>query len=193
MRKEPAKVVGYLALSAAALLLTTRRVARRQTDQFDRNWAARVGTGGGPADRISYLAQPRVGIVEAIAVALVPSLHRRERVAILVAPSFAGVVGHLLKLALPRERPGKARFSRTGDQSFPSTHSAHVAALALTTAYVAQGRGHGSWVLGAAVAAAATIGVSRLRVGAHWPTDVVAGWLVGLSSAQLARLFIVSE
>jgi undecaprenyl-diphosphatase len=31
------------------------------------------------------------------------------------------------------------------------------------------------------LAVALLIGISRVRIGAHYPTDVVAGWMLGLT------------
>jgi membrane-associated phospholipid phosphatase len=186
-RKTPLAGIS-LALSSLALAVVVRRVARRQTMDADQQWAARIGTGQAWPRRLSYLALPRNIFIETTALALLGPFQRRERAAILAAPLLAAVVGHALKLGVPRDRPGRARFSPEGDQSFPSTHAALATALALTLANVGRRRELGRWTRPASLAAAGTIGLARLRASAHWPTDVMAGWLLGVASADATRL-----
>jgi undecaprenyl-diphosphatase len=178
-----------LLCSTVALALVARRVARRRTADADRAWLARIGTGWGGADLIARLAQPHSIVIETLVLACLPQLHPRERAAIALTPLLAGLAGHTLKLSLPRDRPGKARFSPQGDQSFPSTHAAHATALAFAAASVARRRGH-RWGLSAAAIWAGAIGLARLRAIAHWPSDVVAGWLLGLAATDGARLLV---
>jgi undecaprenyl-diphosphatase len=69
--------------------------------------------------------------------------------------------------------------ARTTDPSFPSDHAA--AAFAIAFAVLAFSRRGGA----AFLAAATLIGLSRIALGLHYPTDVLAGTLVGLGSAAL--------
>jgi undecaprenyl-diphosphatase len=154
----------------------------------DQQWGARLGPGRPGQFDGGYVALPRNIFIETIALALFAPLDQRERASIVAAPLLAAVVGHALKLSVPRDRPGPARFSPQGNESFPSTHAALATALALAVAQVGRQRGLGLWTRGAAVAIAATIGVARLRASAHWPSDVIAGWLIGIASAQAAQL-----
>ncbi|WP_298395173.1 phosphatase PAP2 family protein [Sphingobium sp.] len=70
--------------------------------------------------------------------------------------------------------------------SFPSGHAAgnmmFFGALALLV-----GRRVGFW---AAAAMIALIGVSRVWLGVHWPSDVTAGWIEGLGWLALCRVWL---
>lgn len=59
--------------------------------------------------------------------------------------------------------------------SFPSMHSATIPAAYITLAHEAKKR----WLWILAVCLTILVGVSRVAVGAHYPTDVLAGWALG--------------
>lgn len=82
-----------------------------------------------------------------------------------------------LKLLAARERP-PAPFTlvELSTYAFPSGHAMLSAALAVIVGAIAV-RNRALWPL--LVAASALIGISRVYLGAHWPTDILAGWLIG--------------
>ena len=70
---------------------------------------------------------------------------------------------------------------RPGDHSFPSGHSAHALAVSWAFFRVAKKKyGAPLLVLGVLVA------LSRLYVGVHFPTDVLAGGLMGMAMAEIS-------
>lgn len=175
-----------LTLSVLGLAALTALVARRRTARLDRRWSARVGNGNPLAASLSRAGKPTSGFFETVALAALPRLQRRERLMTLLAPLVSGVAGHALKLLVPRRRPGWAGWQGNGNQSFPSTHTGHAGALAFTVAHVAREHGAGVWAEVAAAGAVGVMALARLRARAHWPTDVVAGAMLGLAAARLA-------
>lgn len=70
--------------------------------------------------------------------------------------------------------------------SFPSGHSANSMIAYLCLALLIAGDSpRRLWWAGAAVALSLAIGISRVLVGVHWPSDVVGGWAFGLLWALL--------
>jgi undecaprenyl-diphosphatase len=113
-------------------------------------------------------------------------LVRRPTTALLVAVSASGgaVMVSVLKAAFGRARPG-IEFADlvVAGLSFPSGHASMSAAVFLTLgALVANTRGRWRerlYVLAAAALLAVLVGLSRIALGVHWTTDVLAGWAFG--------------
>jgi undecaprenyl-diphosphatase len=108
---------------------------------------------------------------------------RREARAWLAVGAATAILPELLKLAVARPRPTLWPWLLpTSGYSFPSGHAVAGAALYPLLGWLAlRGRGlsRAGYALGLAVGM--FVGVGRLYVGVHWPSDVVAGWAIGLA------------
>lgn len=60
--------------------------------------------------------------------------------------------------------------------SFPSGHSSNASSTYIATACAFREK----WITIVAIVATALVGISRFCVGAHYPTDVLCGWALGL-------------
>lgn len=110
----------------------------------------------------------------------------RALVYLLVCGTGSGVADVLLKLAFARPRPPLAlRLVAAGGYSFPSGHSMSAAAFYGALALIATVElGRTRWAVAAlCVAVAVAVGVSRVYLCVHYPSDVVAGWALGTSWA----------
>jgi undecaprenyl-diphosphatase len=114
----------------------------------------------------------------------------KRAAALLVLVSVAGGVtlSSLLKLGFERPRPDLvAHLVDVHTLSFPSGHAMVSAVTYLTLgallAQVQARRRLKIYVLAVAVVLTLLIGVSRVYLGVHWPTDVVAGWCAGTAWA----------
>jgi undecaprenyl-diphosphatase len=124
---------------------------------------------------------------------------RRASLFVLVAVVSGIVVSHGLKAAFDRPRPDLVEhYAVVFTRSFPSGHSMLAAVVYLTLGALLA-RLHASWrakafLLGAAVAIVVLVGISRLLLAVHWPTDVLAGWAVGSSWALLCwAVFLILQ
>lgn len=114
---------------------------------------------------------------------------------VLLALGGAGLLNAALKLAFHRPRPELASV-RLDTYSFPSGHAA-VSAVLLAFAFLAARRvrgwrGRGGIVL-AALAAAAAVAFSRLYLGAHYLSDVLAGSSLGLAWVSTCLVLYVAN
>jgi undecaprenyl-diphosphatase len=124
-------------------------------------------------------------IIVVLVCGLVLSLRRVREAAFLLAASAGGIaLTGLLKDVFQRDRPPLIlHLVPAVNASFPSGHATLSATVYLTLgaliAHFAQRRRVRVYALSAAVILAVVVGMSRVYLGVHWPTDVLAGWCVG--------------
>ena len=128
-------------------------------------------------------------VVVILAVALIwPNKNRdKRRVGVLISVAAAFIARYLVKgaivFALPRPRPFVdlvtvhpliSSLSWENMQSFPSGHTIFLFALATTLYGFNKKIGTGAFVI------SAIIGISRIYVGVHWPSDILGGAILGI-------------
>lgn len=135
-----------------------------------------------------------IGMAAVIALACLLFLRQRFAALFLAVTLIGGsLVSTLTKQFFDRPRPDVVdHMDQIFTASFPSGH-AMVSMLAWMTLAVITIRfvpRHGLrvFILWAALVLALLIGVSRVYLGVHWPSDVIAGWCLGLAWASLAWL-----
>jgi undecaprenyl-diphosphatase len=129
-------------------------------------------------------------IVIATASYLLLAGKRMAAVFVVAAPLSGALLSETLKLGFARPRPDLvAHLAEVQSASFPSGHATLSAITYLTLgALLAQAherRRIKSFVLGACVTLTILVGLSRVYLGVHWPTDVIAGWSLGAAWAAL--------
>lgn len=132
---------------------------------------------------LDFLGEPAGSAMLVTAVVAACLLLRRHRAAVLVVAGPALTVGTttLLKHVVGRTIHGDDNLS------YPSGHTAFLTSLALVVALPATGRlglartAGTSLVLAAALVAGAAMGWAQVALGAHYPTDVLAGWCTALA------------
>jgi undecaprenyl-diphosphatase len=119
-------------------------------------------------------------------------LQGRFRTGLFVAvTAFSGeLVSTALKHEFNRPRPTIVPHLReVFSSSFPSGHAMESAIVYLTLGTilmrVADSRLTKMYCLGIAVMLTVLVGVSRVYLGVHYPTDVIGGWIIGFAWASI--------
>lgn len=142
------------------------------------------------ADDVTALGSPAVLGLTVLAVTGYLVLHGlyKNGLFIFVASAGGWLLNQGLKAAFDRSRPDIVPHLReVVDSSFPSGHALTSAAVYLTLGAllmrIAEGRLAKYYCMAIAMLVTFLVGSSRVFLGVHYPTDVVAGWLIGMSWA----------
>lgn len=128
-------------------------------------------------------------LVTVLAVSYLLVLKKWGDALLVLAATLGGTaISEGLKVGFNRPRPDLvAHVVETTSMSFPSGHAMLSAATYLTLGVLiarTQERRHlRGYVLAAAILLTLIIGASRVYLGVHWPTDVLAGWCLGAAWA----------
>jgi undecaprenyl-diphosphatase len=122
-------------------------------------------------------------------------LQTRYRSALVVAVTAVSgeVLNYVLKDAFHRPRPSIVPHLRAAfSTSFPSGHAMESAIVYLTLGAIlmrtADSRVTKLYILGVATLLTALVGISRVYLGVHYPTDVIGGWIIGFMWASICWL-----
>jgi undecaprenyl-diphosphatase len=123
---------------------------------------------------------------------------RRGHAALMVLGAVLSgtLVSQLLKIGFARPRPDLVpHATEVFTASFPSGHAMMSAVVYLTLgvllARTESRRRVKSYVMAVAAVLTMLVGLSRIYLGVHWPSDVVAGWALGAGWASLAWLVML--
>ncbi len=144
---------------------------------------------------ITSLGSSTVLVLIVAAVIVYLLLIRKAGTALFILVAVAGgqALSSLLKAGVDRPRPDLVSHLVTETSlSFPSGHAMVSAVTYLTLGSLAArflpGRTTKIFVLCLAVLTTLLVGVSRIYLGVHWPSDVLAGWCAGFAWAMLCWL-----
>lgn len=202
-----------LALSAGLLLALvsiwllaklTEEVLEGDTARFDESVLRWIESHSSPwwdaaALEVTVLGDMVTALVLGAAVAWILLLIREKRLALVVTTSVLGAALFVPPLKLLFNRPRPQVFAWVGDHpgspAYPSGHAAMATAVFVALAVVvhrlAGGRVNGALAAAAAIVLNFLVGLSRLYLGVHYPSDVLAGWAVAFVWAMFCAVVIL--
>lgn len=148
------------------------------------------------AHAISWLGRSSVLVPCAIVLALAAGALRRPRrgLSVVVGVLGAVIIQYVDKAIVDRPRPPVHELEHVSGTSFPSGHATEATAFVVVLAVAALAGARSGPARFAAVAAAAVIAggvaLSRVYLGVHYPTDVVAGMLLGGAWGTIAGVVL---
>ncbi|RKG39058.1 phosphatase PAP2 family protein [Acinetobacter rongchengensis] len=189
-------LIGCIGLLFSSISLNINEI--QQLDLSSVEWMSlhRSGMMNGLAITLSYLG----GLPPMIVVVIIGSLYflRLKQYAnifmLTIGLLGATTIGWIVKYAINRPRPDDVyQMVQTYGASFPSAHSIYAALLSCSIVFIFRKHRRakliclvcGFWFL--------SMGISRVYLGAHFPTDVLAGWSIGFIWAAIIWLMLSSN
>ena len=191
-----------IVFAGLAFLLIASRVMEGDTQKLDEaivQWFRRTDDPGLPKGPpwlrevgidITALGSFAVLLLLVLAVGGFLWIHQQKQLTLLLLISTGGgfALNALMKNVFARPRPSVVPHLReVFTPSFPSGHAALSAIVYLTIGVllfeVVKGRRARLYCLAVAMAATGLVGFSRVYLGVHYPSDVLAGWVTGIAWA----------
>jgi len=209
--KGPYVVALFIAALLAGFGFLADEVNEGATLAFDKSVLLMLRTPGNEADPIgpawfeeaardvTSLGSFSVLTLLVIAVAVCLLLLKRRNVAFFIVFAVIGgtILSSTLKNIFQRERPELTGVARVFTSSFPSGHATISAVVYLTLgvclAETTSDFRLKAFYVGYAAFLTLIVGLSRLYLGVHYPTDVVAGWAIGTAWALLCWVIVSSR
>ncbi len=189
-RRAPVRAATMAALAVCAVVITLSVLGHTGVTVVDRpvlEWviAHRNGTLTEFALAFSdFGGTAAMAALAAVACAALAGQRRwRSMLAVVAASAGAAVVVTVIKQLVGRNRPPVAdRLVTETNQAYPSGHSLGclvVVGIVVVVAVHLRSPAARRTVYTIAAFFVAAVGVSRLYLGVHWPTDVLGGWSLG--------------
>jgi undecaprenyl-diphosphatase len=195
LRRDPWPWVGLAC--AIAFVVLAMLVIRRGGLAFDEPFSAWLR--GLPVPAWFWEACTFLGglflVALGFAMGLAALVTRRYRLVLVIAIVLIGsaLLTEAVKDLVMRQRPPDP-ITGTDGYSFPSGHTLNSTATYGLLAVIAWrsrlSLGLREVAVAIGVVAPILVGLSRIALGAHWPTDVLAGWLAGIAFVALGAVLI---
>lgn len=141
--------------------------------------------------------KPRLAVILLVSLLLLPGRRWRGIAVLVLGAGLIAVVTPALKQVVGRPRPTYDDALVIGGLSFPSGHASGIAALGTALVVVLApvlapvlGLAWRGALLAAVVAVVLLVGVTRILLGVHYLSDVVAGWALGVGWALLVAALV---
>jgi undecaprenyl-diphosphatase len=203
-------IAGAASAGAWAFLEVAEEVNEGETREFDRHVLLALRSAADLADPIGprwveevardFTALGGVGVlslITAVSVGYLLLVRKHHAAGFLAAAVCGGLIlSTLFKAGFDRARPDLvAHLAQVYTASFPSGHSMMSATVYLTLgALLSRLHKEGAvrlFLLLSAAFITLLVGLSRVYLGVHWPTDVLAGWSAGAAWAALCWLALL--